>query len=213
MCIATRGATPRLDPDLRTPATQMGAILRAVDTVRSNLQQQQQRVASLDPDLKSAYQRANRRRSTKGQAVPLAPVQMQAQQDIFAEQKRRDELRAQYEKAEQAANDQLKQIAEQQKQAEQARLAEAERQAQLQRDIEQARVAQQQRIAQERTATQAASASMQVLGAAGPAGAAPSAAVSKPGQRRGRARQTSGTQTLRIGTSGQGPGVGLNIGG
>ena len=200
---AAAGVTPTLDPDLlqafKSAARAAGGALVGEPP-------------TLDPDLQQAFKSANRRTSTKGQAIPLSPVQMQRQREILAEQQRRDQLRTAYTKAEQAANDQLKQIAEQQQQAQAARAAEGERQAQLQRDVAQARVAQEQQLAQEQLATQAATASMQVLRGQSAAAQGPAAQQTRGQGGRRNPRQTT-VQSLRIGTSANGPGVGLNIGG
>jgi hypothetical protein len=189
MCLATGKAN--VDPDLGQTYTQFTSLLDA----NTKLRQQ----------ARDAGQRGNI-------SMPLSQVQAQASKTILKEQGRRDDLRAQYAAAETAANDQLKQIAEQQKQAALARQAELARQAQLASQAEAARIAQQQQLAQEQLATNAMSASMRVLGQASPTTGAPTAQTT--GSRgRGRVRQSAVTQSLRIGSSSQAPGVGLNIGG
>lgn len=75
-----------------------------------------------------------------------------------------------------------------------------------QRDAQQAELAGQQR------ATQAAAQSLRVLAAQATQDSAPTAQMSRP-RAAGKARATSATNDLRIGSSSRGSGVGVNLGG
>lgn len=168
--------------------------------------------APLDPDLQGAYERATRRTSTKGQAVPLTAGQQIQAREIQAEQQRRDELHAANERLAEQRRAEVARVAETQKQAEAQRQAELQRQATVQQQAEQARIAQEQQIGQERVATQAMSQSMRVLGTSAKSGTAPTAQMSKGGRSRSQVRPTAGSTTLRIGSSVAASGAGLNIG-
>lgn len=133
-------------------------------------------------------------------------AQQRANQEAAKRQAEMDQL-AQQRAAEQAR------VAEAQRQAEIQQQAEIERQAELQRQAEQARIAQEQQLARERLATEAASQSMQVLGGVGAATTAPTARSTPKPKAAGKVRATSGSQSLRIGSSAIAPGAGLNIGG
>jgi hypothetical protein len=76
----------------------------------------------------------------------------------------------------------------------------------VQRDAQQAELAGQQRV------TQAAAQSLRVLAAQANQDSAPTAQMSRP-RAAGKARATSATNDLRIGSSGRGAGVGVNLGG
>jgi hypothetical protein len=180
--------------------------------------------------------------------MPLASTQQVAANNILAEQKRRDDLRAEMDKLSQA------------RAAEQARLAEAQRAAETQAKALQVEQARQQQLAQQRAvqqqqqqqaqaraqaeqiarqqeaqrqeiarqqaeqaklltaqrlATGAASTSLRVLGqkpvGGGPTAAVTGASVAGDGQKRRRGGGT-GAENLRVGSSGQSSGAGLNIG-
>lgn len=75
-----------------------------------------------------------------------------------------------------------------------------------QRETQQAELAGQQRV------TQAAAQSLRVLAAQANQDSAPTAQMSRP-RAAGKTRATSATNDLRIGSSGRGAGVGVNLGG
>lgn len=164
--------------------------------------------SSLDPDLQQAYQRASR--TNNGRGAPPS-TQMVRQQQVMAEQRRRDELRAANERLAEQRRAAQAQIAEQQQQAQDQQEAELQRQEGLRQQANEARIAQEQQIGRERLGTQAMAASMRVLGMQGQT-SAPTAAMSSRRAPR-QARTTAATQTLRIGESRRAPGAGLNIGG
>jgi hypothetical protein len=203
---------------------------------------------SLDPDLKQAHQQATRQTSTKGQMVPLASTQQVAASQILAEQKRRDDLRAEMDNLSQARTAEMERVAQAQRdaeakqqgflaqQAEQKALAErraAEQQAQMraaaqaqaqqvaqQQDAQRQEIARQQAeqarlLSAQRLATGAASTSLRALNQK-PAGSGPTAAVTGAnvpgGEQKRRRGAGTGAGSLRIGSSGQSSGAGLNIG-
>ncbi len=134
MCLATGKQTQRLDPDLRSAPAQFNAILAAAKAPPK----------PLDPDLKQAHQQATRSTSTKGQAMPLASTQQVAANNILAEQKRRDDLRAEMDKLSQART------------AEMERVAQAQRDAEAKQQAFQAQQAQQRALAERQAAEQQA---------------------------------------------------------
>lgn len=102
-------------------------------------------------------------------------------------------------------------------QAEMARLQQAQRDAQAsqQRTVAELQAqgdAQQKEMAGQRLATQAASQSLRVLATRSTQTAAPTAQSSRPKQET-RVRASTATNDLRIGSSGRGAGVGVNLGG
>ena len=199
----------------------------------------------LDPDLRQAFDQANR--NTNGRGMAANPVQMQQQAQIRQEQQRRDEMRAANEalakqreaeqarlaeaqrqaqakqqelQAQQARQQELarQQQAEQQRQMEIARQQQAQQLAEAQRiqqeEIARARAEQERQVAAQRLAAGAVSTSQRVLSSR-PQGGGPTAAVSGgtdmgPSKRR---RNPYRGNDLLIGSSGAGPGAGLNIGG
>ena len=138
-----------------------------------------------------------------------AAAQAAEQQRLQAEAARQAEMSqlAEQMRAEQAR------IAEAQRFAEAARQEQLQRQAAQQQQIEAQRLAQQQMLAMRRLATQAATQSMQVLEANAGSYRTPVAQMTRRPQGGPRVRATAGSQGLRIGSLGRGPGVGLNIGG
>lgn len=166
---------------------------------------------TLDADLAQAYGSTitPAQASLKSPLMPALAIAAARQPQIIAEQENRDALRMEYAAAEQAANDQLAQIGQQQAQAEEARAAEAERQQQLQSQIDRARAAQAAQIRKEQAATSAITSSAM---APGMAGAAPAAQMSRGRRGRGRARTAGPGPGLRIDGARQTSGVGLNIG-
>jgi hypothetical protein len=148
--------------------------------------------------------------AAKNEADRQAQLQLQAaaqkrmQQEAAAAQAEYDRI------AEQVRTEQAR-IQENLGLAEVARAEEAKRQAEVQQQFERDRGAQQQMIAMQRLATQAAARSMSVLPKA--TSTPPRAAFSAPGRAWGRTRSVAGSQSLRIGSQGRSPGVGLNIGG
>lgn len=169
-------------------------------------------IEDMDPDLRPYYAPAKSLAWNVGNKglLPGVVAMQSRNQRLLAEQERRDTLRTQHAEAEQAANDQLAKISEQQEQAQAARATEAGRQAQMQQKISRAREQQQELIDQERAATDAVTMASMTLGAS--ASSAPAAQVNRGRRGRGRGRSAAGTQSLRIGAARQTPGAGLNIG-
>ena len=78
--------------------------------------------------------------------------------------------------------------------------------------LAQARQQQEAQIAAQRLGTQAAAQSLRVLAGMSDQGRAPTAPMSRPEQQT-KVRANAATQNLRIGSSGRGSGVGVNLGG
>lgn len=89
----------------------------------------------------------------------------------------------------------------------------ASEQAQATQLAQQQQAEQQQRTDARRLATQAVSQSLRMLAGMATQAGAPTATVSRPSPRGLRIRPTAARNNLRIGSSGRGSGVGMNIGG
>lgn len=207
MCLATGNNTRNLDADLQTPAAQFNAIQAQgrgpVDRQAAAaplLNEQQRR-----DELRAQNEAIARQRQEEMARVAEQQRQAQAQQQALVQAQARQQQVAQ----QQAAQQQQQQ--QQQREAQAAQIAQQQRA--QQEEIARQRAEQERQVTAQRLAAGAASTSQRVLSQR-PVGRGPTAPITADeadvvGRRR---RAAAGGENLRIGSSGQAPGAGLNIG-
>jgi hypothetical protein len=193
------GSSPTLGGKLSTGLKMANAFVQPIAKAALGLS----RPMTFDPDLEQAYKKTHR-----GNGSRAAYVDVDGRKQIVAEQKRRDDLRAQNAAlAEQRRAEEAK-VAEGWKQARVQQEAEFARQGEMKQQFERDQAAQQVQIAGTRAASQAVSQSLQILSSQN-GKQAPTAAVAK------RKGQQAGPRTaaaaLRMGSISSGSGAGPNL--